>query len=148
MCFNCSHSQHMIIDNKTSSWGRSIFGIPLLTGKRRPVSGQTRAPSSRWSSKRAWWNLFRNSSEFSMEESAFSGSSVYPMARDASTRAFQWTFWNIFFRNSLFISTIFSATFSASMRSGNPFTTPFMFDDSMLCVSSLIFTNNSPPLQT
>ncbi|WVY96910.1 hypothetical protein V8G54_029061 [Vigna mungo] len=78
-----------------------------------------------------------------MEESTSSGSSVYPMARDASTKAFQSTLSNIFFRNSLFISTVFSTTFSASMRNGNPFTTPFMLDDSMLCVSSLIFTYKS-----
>jgi hypothetical protein len=40
----------------------SMLGMPLDTLNARPVSGHSRAPSSRCTSSSAWWKAFRNDS--------------------------------------------------------------------------------------
>ncbi|KAL1310069.1 hypothetical protein AAHE18_17G221100 [Arachis hypogaea] len=97
----------------------SMLGIRIPCNLRL---GQMRAPSLRWSSKSAW-NLFRNSSTSSMPESTSSGSWAYSI--------FHSTFSNIFRRKSAFLSTGFSTTFSASIRSRNP--SPFPLYSTVTC---------------
>ncbi|MFS7933655.1 hypothetical protein Hanom_Chr04g00382411 [Helianthus anomalus] len=60
------------------------------------------------------------------------------MILEASARAFQSIFENMFLRKSGLKSTGFSMIFSGSIRSGKLLVTPLMFDASMLWVSSLI----------
>jgi len=124
----------------TSSSFKSMFGTPFCIGNARPDSGHFRLPLITSTSMMALCTFSRKSWSFSKSFGTSCGSSAadFPIISIALTRADHSIRGTIRCMNSGLKSTLFSLISVDSMMRGYPFVTPFTWEVSILCVSSLI----------